>query len=104
MSTFLHCTVILCHALAHKAAEALYNARRWPTETNDGYTKGFLQCRSRFAARYKARVGRGICTAAGSRGLIGAAPAPPSAADAVRVSELDYGEDLPLGPTGARAA
>ncbi len=50
------------------------------------------------------RIGRSVCAAAGVRGLIGAAPSLAPASAVVRVSELDYGEDLPLGPMGARAA
>jgi hypothetical protein len=97
-------SAILCHVLAHEAAVHFYTSRRWTIESDAGYTKSFLLCRSRFATRFKARVGRSVCAAAGYRGLISAAPTPPSVADAIRVSELDYGEDLPLGPFGARAA
>ncbi len=64
-----------------------------------GYTKSFLQCSSSLATSYKASLWSSICAlAAGSRGLISAAPTFPSVSDTICVSELDYGEDLPLGP------
>ncbi len=61
-----------------------------------GYTKGFLQCRSK-----SPRLASG---AAGSRGVIGSALAFPSVSDAIRASNPDYGEKLPLGPMRARSA
>ncbi len=56
--------VILCHVLTHKAAEASCTSRLWAMTNDKGDTTGFLQCRSRFATRFKACIG--ICAPAGS--------------------------------------
>ena len=97
-------SVILCHILGHSTATEFFLARWWATVSDNGYSKGFLQCRSRFTTRYKTRIGHSVCAAAGARGLIGAAPSLAPESAVVCVSELDYWEDLPLGPMGARAA
>ncbi len=97
-------SAILCHILGHKAAEEYYNLRGWTTSTAKGLVPGFLRYRSRLVLRYKARIARSVCFAAGARGLIGATPTPWIMDDAVRVTDIDYGEDLPHGPNRAPAA
>jgi hypothetical protein len=53
--------------------------------------------------RYKARVARGVCCSCWYAGSLWC-HLPVFPEGAVHVSELDFGEDLPLGPVGAEAA
>ncbi len=73
-----------------------FTAHRWGMENNKGYTKEFLQCRSRFTTCYKTRIGCSVCAAAGTSCLSAAQSLTPVSA-VVHMSELNNREDLPLG-------
>eukprot|EP00961_Rhodomonas_salina_P161335 2171883-Rhodomonas_salina.1 len=65
-------SIILCHVLAHHAAEEFYKLRGWTIIDPDTgkIMPGFLRLHSRFFSWYKGRIGLSICCAAGSRGML----------------------------------
>ncbi len=75
--------------------------QRWTIETDTGYTKGFLQEQVRHPPQGSHRLQH--LRRGGLPRPDWCSPHPPSVADAIRVSELDYGEDLPMGARAAEA-
>ena len=84
---------------AHHGTHSYFSERIPECILKDGkYTKTFLRHRARFFYRYKARISLAVARAAGTRGSLIRGPTLVKGLKKVNLSELEYGEDLPMGP------
>ena len=91
--------VRLLMLFAHHATHSYFSDRMPGGILKDGqYTKTFLGHRARFFYRYKARISLSVARAAGTRGSLIRGPTLIKGLRKVNVSELDFGEDIPMGP------
>ena len=91
--------VRLIMLFAHHGTHSYFSERMPECILKDGkYTKTFLGHRARFFYRYKARISLAVARAAGTRGSLIRGPTLVKGLKKVNLSELEYGEDLPMGP------
>ena len=91
--------VLLIMLFAHHGMHTYFSKRMPTCILKDGkYTKTFLRHRARFFYRYKAQISLTVKQAAGTCCSLIRGPTLVKGLRKVNLSELEFGEDLPMGP------